>query len=85
MVWMFYVLRRGGRMAAAARRRFLWFCVCVGARFRAHASLEHGAVLLRPEGAGFLSIMFLRAPGPSRTPIVAFESRLRRVRLVDLV
>ena len=40
---------------------------------------------LQGQRAGFLSIMILRALGPSRTPVVAFESRPRRVRLVDLV
>ena len=37
---------------------------------------------LQGQRAGFLSIMILRALGPSRTPVVAFESRPRRVRLV---
>ena len=40
---------------------------------------------LLQKGAGFLSIMVLRVLGPSRTPTVAFESRRRRVRLVDFV
>ena len=49
------------------------------------ARVEHGAVLPAESRAGFLSIMILRALGPSRTPIVEFEGRPRRVRLVDLV